>query len=146
MGSCAVIVVRTITLRVSAEEKSNRTSEQENPIFDTLCELTIQHDVISTPLDHHVYNHLSGKWLRRPSRSQLFIKLSVKIQKEDFDHFGFHLSVLPNTIDAMADTGCQSCLAGSKLIEELKLSSKDLIPVSMQMHSADNCDIPIWEL
>ena len=131
--------------RGKVKNKANRTSEQENPIFDTLCELTIQHDVTSTPLDHHVYNHLSGKWLRRPSRSQPFIKLSVKIQKEDFDHFGLHRSVLPNTIfvDAMADTGCQSCLAGSKLIEELKLPSKDLIPVSMQMHSADYHDIPI---
>ena len=131
--------------RGKVKNKANRTSEQENPIFDTLCELTIQHDVTSTPLDHHVYNHLLGKWLRRPSRSQPFIKLSVKIQKEDYDHFGLHLSVLPNTIfvDAMADTGCQSCLAGSKLIEELKLPSKDLITVSMQMHSADNRDIPI---
>ena len=58
----------------------------------------------------------------------------------------FNCLLIPsNTIwvDAMADMGCQSCLAGSKLIEKLKLSSKDLIPVNMQMHSADNCDIPI---
>ena len=40
----------------------------------------------------------------------------------------------------MVDMGC---LAGSKLIEKLKLSSKDLIPVNMQMHSADNRDILI---
>ena len=55
--------------RGKVKNKANRTSEQENPIFDTLCELTIQHDATSTPLDHHVYNHLLGKWLRRPSRS-----------------------------------------------------------------------------
>ena len=43
----------------------------------------------------------------------------------------------------MADTGCQSCLAGSKPIEKLRLSSKDFVPVNMQMHSADNRDILI---
>ena len=69
----------------------------------------------------------------------------MEIQKEDYENFGFHLSVLPNavSVDAMANTGCQSCLAGFKLIEKLKLSSKDLIPVNMHIHSADNHDIPI---
>ena len=131
--------------RGKVKSKSSRNSEQENPIFDTLCELTIQRDVASIPLDHHVYNQLSGKWFRRPSKSQPFTRFSVEIQKEDYEHFGFHLSVPSSTIlvDAMADTGCQSCLAGSKLIEKLRLSSKDLIPVNMQMHSADNRDIPI---
>ena len=56
-----------------------------------------------------------------------------------------HLSVLPNavSVDAMEDTGCQSCFAGFKLIEKFKLSSKDLIPVNKQMYSADKHDIPI---
>ena len=43
----------------------------------------------------------------------------------------------------MVDTGCQSCLAGFKLVERLGLSSRDLISVNMRMHSVDNCDIPI---
>ena len=131
--------------RGKVKNKSNKTSEQENPIFDTLCELTIQRNVASIPLGHHVYDQLSGRWLKRPSKSQPFTRLSIEIRKEDYEHFGFQLSVPSNTIwvDAMADTGCQSCLAGSKLIEKLKLFSKDLIPVNMQMHSADNRDIPI---
>ena len=56
-----------------------------------------------------------------------------------------HLSVLPNavSINAMADTGCLSCLAGCNLIEKLKLSRRDFIPVNMQINSADNHDIPI---
>ena len=56
-----------------------------------------------------------------------------------------HLSVLQNavSVNAMADTGCQSYLAGFTLIEKLKLSSRDFIPVNMQMNSADNHDIPI---
>ena len=46
-------------------------------------------------------------------------------------------------VDAMADTGCQSCLVGLELMKKLGLSSDDLIPVNMQMHSADNRNIPV---
>ena len=114
-------------------------------VFDTLCELTIQCNMASVSLDHHVYDQPSDKWLRRPSKPQPFVRLSMAVQKEDYKHFGFHLSVQPNTVsvDAMADTGCQSCLVGFKLVEKFGLSSKDLIPVNMRMHSADNRDIPI---
>jgi len=69
------------------------------------------------------------------------------VQKEDYDHFGFHLYIsIPLTIipvDAMVDTGCQSCLVGFKFVTKLGLSSKDIIPVNMQIHSADNRNIPI---
>ena len=131
--------------RGRAKTKSSRISEQERAVFDTLCELTIQCNMASVSLDYHVYDQASDKWLRRPSKSQPFVRLSMAVQKEDYKHFGFHLSVQPNTVsvDAMADTGCQSCLVGFKLIEKLGLSSKDLIPVNMWMHSADNRDILI---
>ena len=43
----------------------------------------------------------------------------------------------------MADTGCQSCLAGLKIVKKLGLSTRDLIPVSMKMHAADNHNIRI---
>ena len=87
----------------------------------------------SVSLDHHVYDHSSDEWLRHSSRSQPFVRLPVEVQKEAYKHFGFHLSTPSSTIsiDAMADTGCQSCLAGFKLVEKLGLSSKDLIPVNM---------------
>ena len=69
----------------------------------------------------------------------------MEIQREDYENFGFHLSVLPNavSVDAMADTECQGCLAEFKLIGKLKLTSRDFILVNMQMHSADNHGIPI---
>ena len=79
--------------RGKVKNKSNKTSEQENPIFDTLCELTIQRNVASIPLDHHVHDQLSGRWLKRLSKSQPFTRLSIEIQKEDYEHFRFQLSV-----------------------------------------------------
>ena len=43
----------------------------------------------------------------------------MEIQKEDYENFGFHLSDLPKavSVDAMADTGYQSCLVEFKLIK-----------------------------
>ena len=67
------------------------------------------------------------------------------MSKEDYEQFGFDLPTSPKDafISAMAATGCQSCLAGLKIIKKLGLSSKDLIPVSMKMHAADKRDINI---
>ena len=85
------------------------------------------------------------EWLRHPSKSHPFVRLCIEIPNGDYENFGFNLSVLPNavSVDAMADTECQSCLAKFKLIEKLKLTSRGFILVNIQMHSADNHDIPI---
>jgi len=49
-------------------------------------------------------------------------------------------------MSAMADTGCQSCLTGIKVIQQLGLHQSDLIPVSMRMHAANNQGIEILVL
>ena len=43
----------------------------------------------------------------------------------------------------MADTGCQSCLAGMKVIRLLGLGENDLLPVTLRMHAANNDGIKI---
>jgi len=43
----------------------------------------------------------------------------------------------------MADTGCQSCLVGFRCIQRLGINKKDLIPVTMKMHAANNQSIKI---
>ena len=66
----------------------------------------------------------------------------MRADKVDYEHF--MSPPLKNiAINAIADTGCQSCLAGLSLVERLGLSSRDLIPVVMQMHSVDNHNIPV---
>ena len=47
------------------------------------------------------------------------------------------------TFSAIADTGCQSCLAGISAIHHLGMTCKDLIPVALQMHAANNAKIAI---
>ena len=43
----------------------------------------------------------------------------------------------------MADTGCQSCLAGLKVAHRLGIRESDLIPVTMQMRTATDLGIKI---
>ena len=76
--------------------------------FDSLC-------CASVPLGH-VYDQQLNKWLGHPSMPQPFVRLSLGIEKEDYEHFGLQLSFSPDhtSFDAMADTGYQSCLVGLK--------------------------------
>lgn len=43
----------------------------------------------------------------------------------------------------MANTGCQSCLAGMKVMRLLDLGENDLLPVMLRMHAANNDGIKI---
>ena len=43
----------------------------------------------------------------------------------------------------MADTGCQSCLAGINVMQKIGLQEKDLVPVRMSMRAANERDIHI---
>ena len=96
-------------------------------------------------LDHHIYDQLSKMWLRRSSEPQPYTMLTVTPIGEDYADLGFPLksrtrsSILPS----MADTGCQSCLGGMKLLPRLGMTADDLIPVSMKMHAANGKGINI---
>ena len=121
--------------------KSTKSTEHEDAIFDT-CEITSADGTKSTTLDHHVFDRFTKEWLRRHSKPQPYIRLQMSIRREDYDHFGFPLRIPQERsfVSAMANTGCQSCLAGLKIVKKLGLSIKDLIPVDIKMHAADNHD------
>ena len=125
--------------------KSTRSTGQEDAIFDTLCQVTSTDSTKHATLDHHVFDQATKEWLRRRSKPQPYVRLKMSIEKEDYNHFGFSLEVpqKQSFVSAMADTGCQSCLAGFKIVKKLGLSTKDLIPVDLKMHAADNHDINI---
>ena len=84
-------------------------------------------------------------WVKKNSQPQPYINLRVKILPEDYKALGVTLNAHPKTVvlPAMADTGCQSCLTGIKVIHRLGLLQTDLIPVTMKMHAANNKGIKI---
>ena len=142
-----------------SKDKSNRpqqltppsgiTRETESAIFDSLCTATSHSNkpskgVIS--LDHHLYSHLTDRWVRQPYKPQPFITLTATADPEDYTALGYNPPTSQPTqaqLSAMADTGCQSCLASMKVIHRLGLCESDLIPLTMQMHAVNNNGINI---
>uniref|UniRef100_A0A8C4Q621 Polyprotein n=1 Tax=Eptatretus burgeri TaxID=7764 RepID=A0A8C4Q621_EPTBU len=135
------------TVHVSAQ-RSNETpniSEHECNEFDHVINSGRSHCERSITLDHHAYDKLSNTCIRKSSKPQPFVDVTVKIMCEDYAALGFDLSTQTMTghVPAMADTGCQSCLAGIKVIHRLGLRKSDLIAITMRMHTANNGGINI---
>ncbi|GFN80913.1 hypothetical protein PoB_000741900 [Plakobranchus ocellatus] len=65
----------------------------------------------------------------------------------DIQSLGFHTPISsptrPVTFPAMADTGCQSCLAGLGLLTKMGLNRRHLLPVKIKMTAANHGAINI---
>ena len=133
--------------RTEPQESLKHIDDEEGAIFDTLCAITSSQQLKKKTilLDHHIYNNLTDTWMKQESKSQPHMNLMVKICEKDYADLGHEPTCAPNSaiISCMADTGCQSCLAGIKVIHRLGLSENDLIPVTMKMHAANNKGIII---
>ena len=136
-------------LNLSEQPNENTKNSKQNAIQenDILCSLQspYQSKTSSIALDHHLYDQLTNTWIKRPSKPQPFININVSLSSEDNESFGHKLNTESQKIlvSAMADTGCQSCLAGINVMKRLGLGKNDLIPVSMKMHAANNKGIAI---
>ena len=122
--------------------------EQEAATLDQLCTVEATHlrnGPRSITLDHHLYNNLSDRWTRQASRPQPYIRLTLSVKADDYADLGFELqaNTKPLTSSVMADTGCQSCLAGIQVIQHLGLTRAALIPVTMKMNAANEEGINI---
>ena len=141
--------LETVCRSKDRAKKMPRTPQEcDNALFDMLCSSYTENDtdgVSAIVLDHHVYDQLSGTWVNQKSQPQPFIELTIQAAPADFQSLGFPLRTKSNpaTIPAMADTGCQSCPCGVKVMQQIGLSLADLIPVSMRMHAANNQGIKI---
>lgn len=127
--------------------KTKQSEESESAVFDLLCTATnSQHENKAIQLDHHLYSQMSDTWEKRPSQPQPFINITVKVVEDDYNQLGFNAVTSHQrnvVIPAMADTGCQSCLAGIKVLHKIGIKQTDLIPVNMKMHAANNKGITI---
>ena len=107
---------------------------------DNVCTMSMHS--FTVPLEHHVYDTLSDTWVRRNSKPQPFINVDIQTISQDYTELGLDDmnagSALAVTVPAIADTGCQSCLTGLKVINRLGLGKSDLKPVTMKMQTAAN--------
>ncbi|XP_052763302.1 uncharacterized protein LOC128205598 [Mya arenaria] len=114
--------------------------------FDDSCTLSESGVERALRINHHVYDKLSETWVKKRSASQAFVNVVATVSHDDYSALGFDLKnkcFISATIPAMADTGCQSCLTGLKVLNKLGLRESDLIPVTMNMHTATNVGIKI---
>ena len=120
--------------------------EHEGAVFDSLCTVSCAASFPKiTSLDHQLYNSLSDTWSRANSKPQPFVDLTVSTSTDDYRDLGFNVNIKPRSaiVQCMADTGCQSCLAGLKTISPLGINTDTLIPVTLKMHAANNKGIRI---
>ena len=98
---------------------------------------------MSLTIDHHLFDNLKNTWIKGRSKPQPTIILSATPLRADFAVAALGQSYTTSmtnctTITAMADTGCQSCLAGTSLLRKLGLTPSNLFPVKTKMRSANN--------
>ena len=98
-------------------------------------------------LDHHIYNDLTDAWQKSRSSPQPCLPISFTADPFDVKNLGFKpttFSTAPSvTHDALADSGCQSCLGPMELLKKMNLSKENLLPVTMLMKAANNKGINI---
>ena len=58
-------------------------------------------------------------------------------------HLDFATEVRCAILKVMADTGCQSCIAGLKAIKRLGIQKENLIPVTVKMSAANETSLQI---
>ena len=133
----------------SAATSASSTQHHASEAFNSLCTVqdttNVSEHVLA--LDHHVYNDLRDAWEKRPSDPQPLINVSIQALPSDAKALG-----LPTTLShptavisypAIADTGCQSCLAGTNLLSKLNLDKRHLVRATMNMTAANNRKIDI---
>ena len=131
--------------KVCRSEPMQDDSQHENALFDETCTLTTLDAQDTSTLSHHVYDQSTKSWIRRQSKPQPFIQLQVEINQADYAPLGYQLDGgnRRSSTEALADTGCQSCLTGTATLAELRLSTTDLIPVNLKMRVANEGQINI---
>ena len=142
------------TRKETQDEPETASADMEAATFDTFCgitsgaqEVTPRIDVDDiTALSHHIYNEQKGTWLKGPSEPHPYITLKVCVYPEDYEHLGCQTppeTMQSHAIEAMADTGCQSCLASETLIQKLGIKREHLIKVRLQMKTANKQQVEI---
>lgn len=129
-------------------------TNESGAIFSGFCSITTSDEAVSairntkqinSKLGHHMYDQRTEGWRRSISDPQPFLQLTVTAERADYISLGIPapMKFHPVVVSAMADTGCQSCLIGVKVIIKMGIKLSELANVSMMMHTANNNSINI---
>ena len=90
---------------------------------------------------NYIFDGTTG-WKQSASMPQPTVHLRVSIDASDYSHLRLKPpKMVPTTIPAVTDTGAQSCLLGTKVLQRLGLSTSSLVPVTQRMHAINGENI-----
>ena len=129
-------------------EETDELYDEQTAAFAELCTVAVDSadDGLRTlRFTYHMYDDMNDKWTKRASSPQPYINLTLTNEREDYKALGFDLLKRTRAVylPAMADTGCQSYLVGIGVTQQMGMSTKDFIPISMKMKAANNKGIRI---
>ena len=131
----------------TADAATHQEGDDDAPsaAFCSLEDSTQTEASCAATMQHHMYDDAAQRWCQKPSQPQPSVELELSLQPADYDDLGLECQVRPTTITqkVIADTGCQSCLAGTALMRRLGITEADLVPTSMRMHAANGDPIDI---
>ena len=149
---CRTAVSQTVHKQVAAQEAVFQDAGfLDDAVYgsDSLCSVNSkeQYETCAIKLDHHIYNDLTSAWQKSRSSPQPCLPISFTADPSDVTNLGFKPTftnvTLTVTHNALADSGCQSCLGSMELLEKMNLSKHNLLPVTMIMTAANNKGINI---
>ena len=120
--------------------------EESGNLVDMICPAAVTGPTKQKPivLSHHVFSDDKG-WLQRRSLPQPTVTITASVCNDDYIHVGTSLRSTPRggEVSAVADTGCQSCLIGSKVVHYLGFRDRDLLGVEHRMNAVNQHSIDI---
>ena len=127
------------------KSKRQGQSQYENALFDNVCHIYPSNPLSNPHLGHHIYSQANKKWVRKQSKPQPYVQLTASTRIADYASLGYPLPGGNQTtlLEGMADTGCQSCLSGTDILNKLNMTRKDLIPVQLRMQAANKSNIRV---
>ncbi len=121
-------------------QQGNEMISEASPITHTIFASTTD-----TTLDHHTYNAQDDTWSKTSTPDQPHVNLTLRLVKEDYIRLGGKtpLGTKEATVQALADTGCQSCIAGTEVMSTMGIKLRMLLPATIKMRAANGSDIPL---
>ena len=144
-----------VTHYVQRRPRRSPQMETATTLFQSLCSVEnappVDNEIVCNlgdfELEHCVYNATQDTWVKKPSAPQLTLSLYTTHYLCDTRALVLRTPLRRPTkaalVSVVADTGCQSCLAGTNLLSKLGLTERYLSKTRLQMSAANGNNLDI---
>lgn len=132
----------SVCRRKDRRDATNSVYGNETSLCSTSDDISSADDTTAA-LRHHTFDNTTKTWTERRSRAQPLVEVNIAVA--DCSPLGYPTPKDTRSIHhkVLADTGCQSCLTGTGILDLLNVSQCSLIEATTRKNAADNRNIPI---